>query len=118
MQPSSVKNLLTGAAVVLVLVAAVTIGFVLGRSGDDAVVTDTTTTTTSTTSSVPEPLPTTTTTSSTIPPPRDFADLFEDLRGAVASVDVVGCDFGSQGTAFLIDEETAYTAWHVVEDAA
>ncbi|MDW3179122.1 MAG: serine protease [Acidimicrobiia bacterium] len=118
MQPSSVKNLLTGAAVVLVLVAAVTIGFVLGRSGDDAVVTDTTATTTSTTSSVPEPLPTTTTTSSTIPPPRDFADLFEDLRGAVASVDVVGCDFGSQGTAFLIDEETAYTAWHVVEDAA
>ncbi len=109
-----------GAAVVLVLLAAATIGFFLGRAGDEEVVTDTTaaTTTTTTSSSVPEPLPTITTTTTTQPPARDFADLFEDLRGAVASVDVVGCDFGSQGTAFLVGDDTAYTAWHVVEDAA
>lgn len=113
------KNVSIGAGVVLVLLAAATIGFFLGRSGDVAVATDTTTSTTSTSSSsVPQPLPTTTTTTTTQPPERDFADLFEDLRGAVASVDVVGCDFGSQGTAFLVDSETAYTAWHVVEDAA
>ena len=51
-------------------------------------------------------------------PIRDFADLFEGARGAIANVDVVQCDANAQGTAFLVDAQTAYTAWHVVEDAA
>lgn len=122
MESSTTKNLVTGAVVVAVLLSAATIGFFVGRSGDADVATASSTTTTSststTTTSRPEPLPTTSTTTTTQPPVRDFPDLFEDLRGAVASVDVVGCDFGSQGTAFLVSDDTAYTAWHVVEDAA
>lgn len=120
MQPATMKNAGIGAAVVAVLLSAATIGFFLGRAGDEDVVTGTTTSTTtsSTTTSVPEPLQPTTSTTTTLPPVRDFADLYEEYRGAVASVDVIGCDFGSQGTAFLVDDDTAYTAWHVVEDAA
>lgn len=115
------QTLLAIVVVVAVVASAAAIGFFVGRSGDDEVATDATTSTTTpttTTTSTPEPLTATTTTTSTLPPVRDFPDLFEDLRGAVASVDVVGCDFGSQGTAFLVSDDTAYTAWHVVEDAA
>lgn len=119
MEPTTVKNISMAAAATVVLLIVGIIGFAVGRSGDDAVATAPSSTTTSTsTTSIPQPLQTTSSTTSTLPPERDFADLFEDLRGAVASVDVVGCDFGSQGTAFLISEDTAYTAWHVVEDAA
>lgn len=120
MDTTGTNRVVLGVGVAAVLLVAAAIGFVVGRSGGEEVVAATTTsTTTSTTStSTPEPLATTSTTTTTVVPAREFADLFEDLRSAVASVDVVGCDFGSQGTAFLVDEETAYTAWHVVEDAA
>lgn len=116
----SPQTLLGAAVVIAVVVSAAAIGYFVGRSGDEQVATDTSTssTTSTSTTSTPEPLAPTTSTTTTLPPLRDFPDLFEDLRSAVASVDVVGCDFGSQGTAFLISDDTAYTAWHVVEDAA
>ncbi|MFT7475307.1 MAG: serine protease Do [Verrucomicrobiales bacterium] len=107
-----------GALVLVLIVGA--IGFVLGRSNvEQSVQTASTTTlvpTTTTSTSVPRAVPTTS--SSTVAPLRDFPDLFEDLRSSVASVDVVGCNTASQGTAFLTSEDTAYTAWHVVQDAA
>ena len=111
-----------GGAVVIAL--AVLFGMWLGgRSNSDVSVTDTTTpatssSTTSTTTSTTNPPALNTTSTTTIPPIRAFPDIFEVARGAVANVDVIGCDGGSQGTAFMVDEETAYTAWHVVEDAA
>lgn len=101
-------------AVIALLVAGV-IGFLVGSAGDDS--TAPASTTTSTTSTTSTSVATTQTTSTT-QVPRDFPDLFEDLRGAVASVEVVGCDFSSQGTAFLVDSLTAYTAQHVIDGAA
>lgn len=118
MEPTKAKNIGIGSAAAIALVIVGAAGFAIGRSGDDDVVTAPSTTTSTTTTSTPVPLVTTSSTTSTVPPEREFADLFEDLRSAVASVDVVGCDFGSQGTAFLVSADTAYTAWHVVEDAA
>ena len=110
------------------LVLAGVIGFLVGTGGgDDAAdqgpttAAPTTSTSSSTTTTAPATSSTTTTsptTTSTTAPPRGFPELFEDLRGAVASVEVVGCDFSSQGTAFLVDETTAYTAQHVVDGAA
>jgi len=75
----------------------------------------TSTTTTTITPVAAEPIQQTSTTTS--PPLQQFPDLFEKVRGAVANVDVVRCGAGSQGSAFLVNAETAYTAWHVVEDA-
>ncbi len=119
MTSTTVKSIAIGAGVALVILAVGVLGFVIGRSvDDDTASTSTTSTTTTTSTSVPEPRPTTTSTTTTQVPLRDFPELFEDLRSAVASVDAVGCDFASQGTAFLVSEDTAYTAWHVVEDAA
>ena len=85
-------------------------------TGSTTSTSSTTSTTTITPSAAPRPVAQTSTTAA--PPARDFADLFEDVRGAIANVDVVQCDANSQGTAFLVDAQTAYTAWHVVEDAA
>jgi V8-like Glu-specific endopeptidase len=120
MDRSTVKSIAIGSAVAVCLVAVAAIGFLVGRTSEDEVATTPTTMvpTTTTTTSLPEPVPTTVVTTTTELELRDFPELFEDLRSAVASVDVVGCDFGSQGTAFLVNEDTAYTAWHVVEDAA
>lgn len=120
MNRSTAKSIAIGAAVAICLVAVAAIGFLVGRTSEDDVAATTTTQvpTTTTTTSLPEPVPTTAVTTTTELELRDFPELFEDLRSAVASVDVVGCDFGSQGTAFLVNEDTAYTAWHVVEDAA
>ncbi len=120
-------QVLLGLGAAAVIVAAVGIGMLLGGRSDDNVTATvpssttttsvaTTTTTSTTTTSTPAPLNTTSTT--TIPAVQEFADIFERVRGAIANVDVVGCESGSQGTAFLVDEQTAYTAWHVVEDAA
>lgn len=59
--------------------------------------------------------PTTTTTSL---PVRDFAELFEEHRHAVASVNAVTCDTTRQGTAFLVSDSIVYTAASIVVDAA
>jgi len=120
MDRSTAKSIAIGSAVAIGLVAVATVGFLVGRTSEEDVATAPTTQvpTPTTTTSLPEPVPTTAVTTTTELQIRDFPELFEDLRSAVASVDVIGCDFGSQGTAFLVNEDTAYTAWHVVEDAA
>ena len=122
-----------GALALVVFGISVLAGALLARSGEQVVsessstttgqvteAAESTTTTASTTttpvlSGAPQAVSETTT---TVAPIQDFADLFEEARGAIASVDVVRCAANSQGSAFLVDPETAYTAWHVVEDAA
>ena len=64
----------------------------------------------------PPQVPQTSTT--TLPERQDFADLFAELRPAVASVDAVTCETTRQGTAFLINATTAITSSSVVEGAA
>ncbi len=119
--------------VVGVLLVGGLVGFALGRGGGGE---DTTTDQTSTTvpAAIASPTivandssetPLTTqgqriqapSTSAPVTVAQGFPDLFEDLRSAVASVDVAGCDFGSQGTAFLVAPDIAYTAEHVVAGA-
>ena len=122
-----------GALALVVFGISVLAGALIARSGEqvvsesssttaveiteaqDSTTTTANTTTTTVLSGVPQAVSQTTT---SIAPIQDFADLFEETRGAVASVDVVRCAANSQGSAFLVDPETAYTAWHVVEDAA
>ena len=112
---------------IAVFVVSLLAGVLLARSGSNTVEAQVTggTTTTTTLSSItsttvlsvePEALAQTTTTA--LAPVRDFADLFEEVRGAVAQVDVVRCASSAQGTAFLVDTSTAYTAWHLVQNAA
>lgn len=128
--PSSMRQrlpwILLGVAVVVI---AVLVGYLLGRSGDDGddpVAASTSTTPSSTSTTLQQQTTTTTTvttttaaiTTTTAPAPRDFPDLFEDLRAAVAEVEVSGCDFGATGSAFLIAPDLAVTAWHVVDGAA
>ena len=122
-----------GALALVVFGISVLAGALLARSGEQVVSESSSTTT----GQVTEAAESTTTTASTpttpvlsgapqavsettttVAPIQDFADLFEEARGAIASVDVVRCAANSQGSAFLVDPETAYTAWHVVEDAA
>ncbi len=119
-----------GAVALVVFVLSVLVGALIARSGDQSVVSQSSSTTsesasTSTTSSTPSttilsavPQAVSETSTTAVPPVQDFADLFEEVRGAVASVDVVRCAANAQGSAFLVDPETAYTAWHVVEDSA
>lgn len=112
---------------IAVFVVSVIAGVLLARSDSNTVEaqvpeqTTTTTPTAPTTSSTAlsaEPVALLPTSTTVLPPVRDFADLFAELRGAVAAVDVVRCASNAQGTAFLVDSETALTAWHVVENAA
>jgi hypothetical protein len=94
------------------------IGFLLARGGEDDVDIAATTTTavvTSTTAETTTTEPASTTTEAEIA--RGFPEVFEADRGAVARVDVFGCSFGGQGTAFLIAPDRAVTAWHVVDGA-
>ena len=129
--PHALRLVLAG---VVIFGLSVLAGIFLARTTADPVDTqaavvsteaDTSTTTTAsspttTASTIPSdaPRPIAQTSTTTIAPIRDFADLFEGARGAIANVDVVQCDANAQGTAFLVDAQTAYTAWHVVEDAA
>lgn len=104
---------------VAVVVIAVLVGFVAGRSSSDggkaSGVTEPSTTTTPPASTTALPA----TTSTTLPDiRRDFPDLFEDLQTAVAEVEVSGCNFGATGTAFVIADDLVVTAWHVVDGAA
>ncbi|MEM9035456.1 MAG: serine protease [Actinomycetota bacterium] len=109
-------------ALVLALGAGL-IGFLLAGGGDDdpdddaapgtTIVASTTTAPTTTVAPTTTAAPTTTSQA-----PASFADLFEANRGAVARVDVVGCSLGGQGTAFLIEDDLAITAWHVVDGAS
>ena len=114
---------------VAVFGVSVVVGILIARSNRQpaltqastttAVVVDSTApTTTATTilSAAPQAISETSTT--TIAPARDFADLFEEVRGAIASVDVVRCASNARGSSFLVDSETAYTAWNVVENSA
>ncbi len=127
MAGDSERRIVIIALAALALVLAGVIGYLVGSGGGDSATETTSPTTTreSTTTSAPTTTAletttstTTTSTTTTTAAPRGFPELFEDLRGAVASVEVVGCDFTSQGTAFLVDESTAYTAQHVVDGAA
>lgn len=98
------------------MVALVGLGVLIGvivAGGDDDDATPPTTTTTSSTTTTTST--TTSSTTTTAAPVRNFSDVFEANRAAVVRVDVAGCEFGGQGTAFLIGEDLAVTAWHVVQ---
>ena len=101
-----------GGGVVALLGLGVLIGFLVA-DGDEAAPPSSTTSTTSTTTTST----TTTSTTTTLAPVPTFSDVFESNRAAVVRVEVAGCEFGSQGTAFLIDDDVAVTAWHVVDGA-
>jgi len=117
-------------AAVVIFGLSVLAGALLARSTADPVEasvagTQVATTTSSSTSTTvaPElvgssPSQANSTSTTTIPPIQGFADLFEQARGAIANVDVVRCEAGAQGTAFLVDADTAFTAAHVVDGAA
>ncbi|MFQ5556166.1 MAG: trypsin-like peptidase domain-containing protein [Acidimicrobiales bacterium] len=114
-------GMLVGGGIVAVVALGVVVGYLLAGGGDgdepgDAEVITTLSAAPSTTSTTTTSATTSTTTS--VPSSGlAFPDLFETSRGAVARVDVAGCEFGGQGTAFLIDDDMAVTAWHVVEGA-
>ncbi len=101
---------LVGGGVVALVGLGVLIGVLVAGGDDDAAPPSSTTSSSTTTTST-----TTTSTTTTEAPVLTFSDVFESDRAAVVRVDVAGCEFGGQGTAFLIDDDLAVTAWHVVQ---
>ncbi len=131
MNNSTMKSVAIGVAVAVLMLFVGAMGYMMARTDDggsssNAADTDsdgldsTDLSTTAPTVTAPpvsaQPIDPTTTT--TEPPIREFAELFEELRPAVASVTAVACDTANQGTGFLVGDTVVYTAASVVVDAA
>lgn len=130
MNNSTMKSVAIGVAVAVLLLFVGAMGYTMARTNDDGksagagAGTDADGLESTDLSKTDQPAPPVSaqaidpTTTTTEAPVREFAELFEELRPAVASVTAVACDTAKQGTAFLVSDTVVYTAASVVVDAA